>query len=296
MLLNFDNIRAFIHLGPRSFITRNSVEGLLPGRALQKYKVIVDYPGKLFTVAKPGALKPQGVAIPAPFRPESGHPRIELTIAGESFGFLLDTGATYSMIRRDLLDRWIAAHPEWRHITGAVGPANMEGNAAEPNALMIRIPEAHWAQFALKGVGVVSRPKETYEASSREMVRPIVGALAGNVLKHFRVEIDYPSQTVFLQRSDSIQEHGLNTVGLILKIDSNGKLIVVGVSPQASPRTRKNVRPGDVILRIGKTTPSVVSLMWAAQALSGTPGEKKTLLIERAGKQIPATVEVSRLL
>jgi hypothetical protein len=34
---------------------------------------------------------------------------------------------------------------------------------------------------------------------SRMMTAPIVGSLAGNVLKHFRLELDYPNQTLYLE-------------------------------------------------------------------------------------------------
>jgi hypothetical protein len=35
---------------------------------------------------------------------------------------------------------------------------------------------------------------------SQMMAAPIVGSLAGNVLKHFRVELDYANEKLYLSR------------------------------------------------------------------------------------------------
>jgi hypothetical protein len=47
---------------------------------------------------------------------------------------------------------------------------------------------------------MVSRSDDIYSPTSYETPGPIIGALGGNVLSQFRVEIDYPEQLLFLER------------------------------------------------------------------------------------------------
>ena len=110
---------------------RNTAEGLIPGCLLRKYEVIFDYPARQFTLAKPGAINPRGIKIPTPISSPSGFPRIELQIGGETYGFLLDSGASFTMISRTVLGRWAKANPTWPTATGAVSFANMFGGELE---------------------------------------------------------------------------------------------------------------------------------------------------------------------
>jgi hypothetical protein len=44
MPLDLHTSKAFVHQGTGSFTNRNRVEGLLPGKALEHYQVVLDYP------------------------------------------------------------------------------------------------------------------------------------------------------------------------------------------------------------------------------------------------------------
>src|SRR5262245_12289995 len=95
MPLNLENARALVLLGTKTVSPGVEAEGLLPGHILKQYHVIFDYPGKQFTLAKPGSLKPRGTRITSPVNERSGFPRIEAQFGSETFGFLLDTGASF---------------------------------------------------------------------------------------------------------------------------------------------------------------------------------------------------------
>ena len=120
--IDLAGVLTLAQIGSARMNARDDAEGLVPGRLLRKYRVIFDYPAKTFTMARPGTVTPRGERLPAPIG-WTGFPRIELTIAGETQGFLLDTGATYTMISRAVLDRWTAAQPAWPRAIGAVGMA-----------------------------------------------------------------------------------------------------------------------------------------------------------------------------
>jgi len=125
---------------------------------------------------------------------------------------------------------------------------------------------------------------------------PIIGALGGNVLSQFRVEIDYPEQLLFLERSGREEADDFDTVGLVLDTNSAGQLIVLAVSSTASSVTRRNILPGDVIMRIIGAGKAPHSLTEAAEALSGVVGQRKRLQILRNGKSMSVTVVVARVL
>jgi hypothetical protein len=64
---------------------------------------------------------------------------------------------------------------------------------------------------------------------SRMMTAPIVGAIAGNVLKTMRIELDYPDSAIYVQ-SNGQPANDLDCVGLILRVGDDGKYRVIGIA------------------------------------------------------------------
>jgi len=276
---------------------RNEAEGIIPASVLRRYDVVFDYPGRQFSLAKPGTLKFQGVKVPAPVLAATGFPRIEATIEGSPYGFLLDTGGSFTMISRTVMDAWAKQNPPWPSEVGAVSFANMFGGAKENEALMLRLPEMKIGSFVIGQPAAVSRPAGTFEQwMSKMMTSPIIGSLAGNVLRNFQVSIDYQNGFVYLLQSRPSPETDLISVGLVLERDSTGSLVVTGLSSNASPDVRGGVRTGDKLLAIDDVDMSGKLLAAAAGALQGPAGSRKRLTIIRAGQRQVVTVTVKQLL
>jgi hypothetical protein len=286
--------KAFIHLGSRSFDTRERVEGMLPGKALEPYQVVLDYPKRLFFVAASGCIKHQGSKMDSPFIQGNGHPRISVKVLNKEYGLLLDTGTTSTLARRELVESWIAARPEWPSTRGASGEADMPGG--DGKELLIRVPEMEWGPFHIKNVVIVSRPNDTYSPSTFETPQVIVGALGGNVLDGFRVEIDYPHGTTYLEQVGQPDANDMNSAGLVLDINAVNELVVVSVSATADEITRKNVLPGDIISQIDGKSGAIHTIIDASQALSGTVGASHQLAIRRNGIEMNVSVVVAHLL
>jgi hypothetical protein len=193
--------RVIVIIGEDNVVPKGApghAEGLFPGHLLAKYHVVFDYPAGQFTLAKPGVLTPKGDALPMPVSKPSGFPRTELLIGGQTYGFLIDTGASFTMVSDALLNTWKAAHADWPVQPGAVGEAATLGGQT---IATIQLPGARWGPQSLAPFGMVSQSEGVFEKyMSNMMTAPIVGSLAGNVLTHFRVELDYPKQTLYLQR------------------------------------------------------------------------------------------------
>jgi hypothetical protein len=294
MLVSLSTSKAFIHLGTGSFDTRERTEGLLPGKALEPYQVVLDYPGRRFTIAPAGCVKHRGVKVSSPFLPASGHPRIDVSVEGTTYGLLLDTGSRVALARRDLLESLSATHPTWPHSTGASGTADMPGGNGEE--FLLRVPEVTWGALHVTNVLFVSRPNETYSASSFETPGSIAGALGGNVLKNFRVEMDYPHGTTYLEQKAGDSGNDMNSAGIVLDVDEASNLVVRAISSTAAALTRMNIRPGDQIVEIDGKRGIPWKVVDASDALSGAVGETKRLVIRRDGKEIQTIVIVAHLL
>ena len=276
---------------------RNAAEGMVPARLLRRYDVVFDYPGRQFTLAKAGTLKPRGVQVNAPISSDDGFPRIELQIGGSAYGFLLDTGASFTMISRTVLDRWANENPAWPRAVGAIGFANMFGGGMENGALMLRIPELKIGPLVVKEAAAVSRPEGTFEKwMSGMMTAPIIGSVAGNVLRDFRVVIDYKDGLVYFEQSGDSSDVDQVSIGLVLRGGPDGALVVTGVSSNAAVDVQNSVRTGDKVIAVDGVRLSGKPLSAAAEALQGRSGSTKRLDLERNGKPVIVTVTVKGLL
>jgi predicted aspartyl protease len=277
--------------------SRNDTEGLLPSRLLRKYSVVFDYPAQRFTLAKSGSLQFRGVKTPSPISKGSGFPRLELRIGGVTYGFLLDTGASFTMISRKVLDQWARANPAWPAGTGAVGFANMFGGAVENAALMLRIPGLNFQSIEVANAAAVSREEGVFEKwMSGMMTGPIVGALAGNVLRDFRIQIDYQKGFTYFERAGTSSDADLTSVGIVLTVRPDGDLMVTGISSKAASDVKSAVLPGDKLLAIDGVPMTGKPLAVAAGALSGNAGSHKQLSLERGAHSLVVTVTVAGLL
>jgi predicted aspartyl protease len=191
--------RVLVEIGADNIVPKAApghAEGVLPGHVLSRYHVVFDYPNATFTIARAGVLTPVGAAMPMPVGRPSGFPRTEIEVDGVTHGFLVDTGASFTMVSEALLKSWGSAHPAWERHTGAFGEAATLGGQTIETMF---VPGARWGTRALGKLGVTSQKEGTFERwMSAMMKKPIVGSLAGNVLKGYRIELDYPNEMLYV--------------------------------------------------------------------------------------------------
>ena len=123
-----------------------------------------------------------------------------------------------------------------------------------------------------------------------------MGALGGNVLRRFRIEIDYPHGETYLEQSAEEAGKDMNSAGLVLDIDTAHHLVVRAVSTTAAALTKRNIRPGDQILEIEGKRENPWTIIDASNALAGAAGKTKQLVIRRGGKVLSTSVVISELL
>lgn len=180
---------------------------------------LFDYPGRSLALldATPAWAGTDHVAALS-FLTDSGgarvahFPRIRVEVDGDSLDMLFDTGATgvltpasrgriqagdtiigTSFITTEVVDRWVARHPDW--------PVIQDADATVEGMRMIRIPNLSVAGHTVGPVWFTERPDANFhDYMSRFMDRRVDGALGGSALKHFRVVVDYPRALAFFDR------------------------------------------------------------------------------------------------
>ena len=174
---------------------------------------------------------------------------------------------------------------------------SVKGGKMEATATMLRLEAAVWGRARVEQVAAVSRPVGTFENyMSGMMTSPVVGAIGGNILKRFGVEIDYANGAVYLQKSGATEAHDTDTVGLTLQANADGVVTIAAVSPAAAPAHRRAACRRSASPNRRPRRRRADTLGAAARAAQGTPGDTKTLVIERAGQRLTVKAVVARVL
>ena len=289
LVLQLKDANAFLVVDKKSTLEGTGAEGALPLRALRRYQVVLDYPRARLRIAQPGALRPEGRQVAAHFS-KTGFIAVTATVSGKPYGFLLDSGGQYCMVSQNVLAGWEEQNPRWPRVTGAYGPANMMLGPVETSFKMLRIGTMQWGPFTLENVGSVSRPSSNYEqVMSRMAGRAVVGSIGGNVLRHFRVDIDYPNDRLYLKRAAIGVEAPLDMVGITLEPSGNS-YVIAGVAER-----EHELRKGDRLLSIDGTSIQGLTVAEIIGRLAGMPGATRTLTIERDGKTFSVNAPVIRI-
>ncbi|MET0332431.1 MAG: hypothetical protein ABW154_13490 [Dyella sp.] len=158
-----------------------------------------------------------------------GFPRLTIIVDGQSLDMLLDTGATShpttamraasgepvvngegvtSYITTSILERWHRQHPDWRVIDRG---DDLFG--VKQATRTIRVPRIQWAGYSMGPVWFTERSDQDFHAALDGLMdKPPVGALGGNVFRHFVMRIDYPRKTAWLRCADAVFCQALRSV------------------------------------------------------------------------------------
>lgn len=289
MALHLKHASALLVDSKNPTLEGTGAEGAFPLRALRNYQVVLDYPHARLTIAEAGTLRPEGQRIAAHFS-QLGFVAVSAKIGGKSYGFLLDSGAQYCMFSQEELAAWQKQYPHWPHVTGAYGPANMMLGPMEASFRMLRIGVLKLGPFTLKDMGSVSRPEGNYERMmSRLTGRKVIGSIGGNLLRHFRVDIDYPEGRLYLKQEGAGGGTPLDMVGIMLEPTDRGYVIVRVANNTTA------LQKGDDLLRIGDTSISGLTAAEIMHRLAGSPGAMRRLTIERDHRTLSVNARVIRI-
>lgn len=282
------------------------VEAILPAGVLQRFQVTLDYAARQMRVARPGALHPAGVAVPFRINEDTGFITVDAVIDGQAYPVVLDAGGGYTWFRGKAAAVWLREHPDWRRADGAVGQSNtgMTDYALEKQGTVLRIPELTLAGLHLHDVGVLATASllcavcdrivgnlfwDTWQKNAPE---PVIGWIGGNVLRDFRITIDYPNHMSYWLRQREADPHDLDLVGLTL-VRRSGNYFVGGVVKKNGLATVGGVEVGDRLVRVDSLATYGAMRDTVLAALGGAPGTWHRITVERAGRTVEAGAVVT---
>lgn len=285
------------------------VEAMLPASLLRDYRVGIDYRRRIFELTRGGEGAPEGVAAPFALNEKTGFATVSVSIAGQSFPFVIDAGSGYSWMRGAVLKQWLVAHPDWRRAEGAVGLANnnMLDYAFEKEGIVARLPEIAVGPVIVKDVGVLGTAPVLgaldglvgdifWDNWQKSATSAVVGWLGGNVLGHFKLTLDYPNRISYWRAESAPDPHDLDQIGVTL-VRRDARYFIGGLVRPAGNGTTpgpavEGVAPGDELVGVGSFDARGAGKAALLAALAGKPGEMRLLRLERNGLPFEASAPV----
>ena len=273
-----------------------SAEINIPSAVLRNYDVLVDFPNREFTIGQPGSIKFKGVSSKAVVNNENGLIQIPSQVESKKYNLALDVGASISFLSEELFEKLSAAHSDWPHMTGAVGPANMWGTPDEPKWKLMRLERVQYGPLYLTSVPVVSFAKEPMAWYVKREGIPTVGLLGSEALMNYRIGLDYARSTVYFDIGSTFRFPDFNVIGLVLRPEDDTRFTVLGVADFNGNPSVLEVQPGDHLLAVdGIPVPdSTMGQVWSM--LEGEPGQERKITLERAGQQFIVMAKVQQFL
>jgi hypothetical protein len=272
----------------------------LPAAVLRHYDVLVDFPEHKFTIGAPGTIHFLGESAKVQVNAENGLIQVPSQIERKKYNLTLDLGSCISFLSEDLFEQLAAAHPDWPHMTGAVGSANMWGRPEEPQWKLMRVDRVQYGPLFLTDVAIVALPKNRMDFFEKRAGIPTAGLLGSNVLLNYRVGLDYAHSTVYFDIGRLFNFPDFDVIGLILRPEDDGRFTILGVADfegkPSVPSGADGVQPGDHLVAVDNipVRGSTMGQVWAM--LGGTPGQERKLTVERAGKEFAITAKVQHFL
>ena len=283
-------------MGFASVAPGSSAEITIPSTILRHYDVLVDYLNRELTLASAGTMRFEGDSAKVMLNPQNGLIQVASTLAGEKRNLALDLGASWSFISSAVFEKLRKTNPAWPHMTGAVGSANMWGSAEEARWELLRIPSLQYGPLTLSEVGVASFSKDNMEFFEKRAGIPTAGLIGANALLNYRVGLDYAHETVYFQQTSKHRPPDMDVVGLVLKPETDGHYRVLGLADYEGKPSVADVRAGDVLVSVDGTPPTGGTMGQAWSLLGGSPGDVRTLVLDRGGKQFTVQATVRRFL
>jgi hypothetical protein len=268
----------------------------IPSTVLRNYDVLVDLPDREFTIGEPRSISFKGVSAKVAVNGDNGLMQVPSQIANKKYNLALDLGASISFLSDELFEQLAAAHPDWPHMTGAVGPANLWGLADEPNWKLMRIDRVQYGPLFLTDVAMVEFAKNRENFLAKRAGMPTAGLLGEEALANYRVGLDYAHSMVYFDIGRTFKFPDFDVVGLVLRPEDDTRFTILGVADFDGKPSVPEVQAGDHLVAVdGVPVPdSTMGQVWSL--LEGSPGQVRKLTVERDGKQFNVTAQVEHFL
>jgi len=278
-----------------------SAEIKIPSTVLRNYDVLINFPDREFSIGLPGSLKFNGVKSKMLVNASTGFIQIPSKIENKNYNLGLDIGSSISFLSEGLFDKLATANPEWPHMTGAVGPANMgEAGDDEPKWKLMRVERLQYGPLYLTDVALAEFPQNFSAFFAKNAGAAIAGLIGTDALMNYRVGLDYAHSTAYFDLGRTFKFSDFDVVGLILRPENDTRFTILGIADldgkPSVPVGEGGVQSGDHLVGVdGIPVPdSTMGQVWSL--LEGTPGQERKLTVERDGKQLSVVAKVQHFL
>jgi hypothetical protein len=272
----------------------------IPSTILRHYDVLIDFPGRKFTIGTPGAVHFQGPSAKAQVNAANGLIQVPSQIENKKYNLALDLGSSISFLSGELFDKLQAAHPDLPHMTGAVGSANVWGQDDEPKWKVMRLDRVQYGPLFLTNVAVVEFPKGREELFEKRAAIPTAGLLGSQALLNYRVGLDYAHAMVYFDIGRMFTFPDFDVVGMTLRPEDNGQFSILGIAEfdgkPSVPTGTDGVQPGDHLIAVNDISVQGLTMGQVWKMLGGSPEQERRLTIERGGKQLAIAATVQHFL
>ncbi|WP_158913487.1 hypothetical protein [Caulobacter sp. S45] len=278
------------------------VEAVLPAGLLTPYRVTLDYGARILSLDPPGGPTPDGTPVPMRVNPATGFATVDATIGGERRALVIDDGGSFSALRLGLAHSIARRHRDWLRSDDGIGEANLSLGDSDVGAPVLRASDARLgpltlAPFDLVGfgvpglVGAIATPA-FWNYYSKKAGERVDGWLAGNVLKSFRLTLDYPNRMSWWRREAPLDTGELDQVGLVL--ERGGRTVTVaGIARRNGRPTVVGVLPRDRLISVDGRAVDGLTRGQLLATLHGQPGDTRDLILNRQGERIETGVKVT---
>jgi len=257
------------------------VEGILGFSVLNRYAVTFDFAHSALEIVQNGPRKAPGAGgARVPMEMMGGQATVAGKLDGAPAGsFILDTGSWITFVPTEA-GRKIAAV---KRVPG-VSIVGADGRVLEAEAVR--------ARSLTIGAARVDRPIVLYATGGGEidptgltLASGERGVLGSNVLRRFRMTLDYPRSELVLdpapdalKAEESIEQFGLVGPGIVLRAADRGMTVRHVVA--GSPAARIGIKPGDRVLGIDGVDVDGEDVLGAQMRLSGALGSSVRVRLE----------------
>ncbi len=257
--------------------------GILGFNALNRFRVTIDYHRQQVTFSAPGGKPPAGIEARARFPGATPQLEVEVDDIGK-LPMLLDTGASMTIIPAKASQQWQPFRLASMGMALGVGGAGSIPRAARASSVSI-------VGGPLRDVTLMFVSPTPRGETAQILSEAGFGLLGNNLLRHFRVTIDYPMRLVTLERMPKPASMGDSaTAGIVLDLTSNTAK-VSGVMPLSSA-SEQGIERGDLVLSVGgrstKGTPPSEVQKW----LAGEEGTRLKVKLQRGDRVWEAELEL----
>ncbi|MGA8441182.1 MAG: hypothetical protein WB762_35520 [Candidatus Sulfotelmatobacter sp.] len=274
-----------------------SAEVKIPSTVLRNYDVLINFPDREFSIGLPGSLDFKGVKSKMLVNANTGFIQIPSKIENKNYNLGLDVGSSVSFLSEELFEKLATSRPDWPHMTGAVGPANMgEAGDDEPKWKLMRVDRLQYGPLYFTDVAVAEFVRDISTFFEKDAGGAIAGLVGANALMNYRIGLDYAHSTAYFDLGNTFKFPDFDVVGLILRPEEDTRFTILGVADFDGKPSVPEVLAGDHLIAVDGIPVPDSTMGQVCSLLEGTPGQERKLTIERSGKQFTVTAKVQHFL